>query len=244
VPLEIVEVIRRSDQGVTEPFICRGEDDFLYFVKGFSAGRLSQIREWICACLAQKLGLPIPKFAIVNVSDALIDPLSDMPLADLGSGLAFGSRKRELTADVLFSQIDLIPQNIRRDIMAFDRWIRNYDRTLSEQGGNPNILWASDTEDVVIIDHNNAFDVQMAGHIFASRHIFGREYLPILQDKSATDGYSHRFDDVLTHWPEIIGALPTEWLFMDADQSVPVKFNDENAEAMLREHRTEGFWSW
>lgn len=32
--LQIVEIIGRSTQGVTKPFICRGEDDEIYFVKG------------------------------------------------------------------------------------------------------------------------------------------------------------------------------------------------------------------
>lgn len=32
--LEIVEIMGRAQQGVTQPFICRGEDDQVYFVKG------------------------------------------------------------------------------------------------------------------------------------------------------------------------------------------------------------------
>ena len=29
----IVEVLRRADQGMTRPFLCRGDDDVLYYVK-------------------------------------------------------------------------------------------------------------------------------------------------------------------------------------------------------------------
>lgn len=60
--VEIVEVIRRSKQGQTEPFICRGADDALYFVKGRSAGRVTLIKELVAGHLATKLGLPIADF--------------------------------------------------------------------------------------------------------------------------------------------------------------------------------------
>ncbi|MEW5824691.1 MAG: HipA family kinase [Pseudomonadota bacterium] len=36
-----VEIIDRSEQGMTRPFICRGEDGFVYFVKGRGAARRS-----------------------------------------------------------------------------------------------------------------------------------------------------------------------------------------------------------
>ena len=34
----IEEIIGRSVQGVTRPFICRGDDGIVYFVKGRGAG--------------------------------------------------------------------------------------------------------------------------------------------------------------------------------------------------------------
>lgn len=36
--VQIVEVIRRSEQGITLPYICRGDNDKVYFVKGIGAG--------------------------------------------------------------------------------------------------------------------------------------------------------------------------------------------------------------
>ena len=63
--LEIVEIMGRAQQGVTQPFICRGEDDQVYFVKGRGAGRRSLICEWIAGQLGRLLGLPIAPFGIV-----------------------------------------------------------------------------------------------------------------------------------------------------------------------------------
>ena len=58
----ITEVTARSTQGITRPFICRGDDGWLYFVKGNGAGRSSLICEWIAGHLGMRLGLPIPDF--------------------------------------------------------------------------------------------------------------------------------------------------------------------------------------
>lgn len=35
--VEIEEVIGRSEQGITEPYICRGVDNYFYYVKGRGA---------------------------------------------------------------------------------------------------------------------------------------------------------------------------------------------------------------
>ena len=60
IAIEIVEVIRRTQQGVTQPYICRSEDGELYFVKGRGAGYASLAKEWVAGCLAKRLGCPYP----------------------------------------------------------------------------------------------------------------------------------------------------------------------------------------
>jgi hypothetical protein len=40
--LTIVEVIKQADQGLSSPFLCRGDDGELYFVKGRASERASQ----------------------------------------------------------------------------------------------------------------------------------------------------------------------------------------------------------
>jgi hypothetical protein len=67
VSVEIVEIMGRSEQGVTRPFICRGDDGHVYFVKGRGAGMRSLICEWIAGQLGRRLGLPIAPFEIVEV---------------------------------------------------------------------------------------------------------------------------------------------------------------------------------
>lgn len=49
--LTIVEVLERSVQGRTEPYVCRGDDGEVYFAKGRSATRRGLIAEWLCVRL-------------------------------------------------------------------------------------------------------------------------------------------------------------------------------------------------
>ena len=47
--MAIVEVIGRSKQGQTQPYVCRGDDGAVQIVKGPSATRHGLIAQWLCA---------------------------------------------------------------------------------------------------------------------------------------------------------------------------------------------------
>lgn len=57
---QITRIIRRSNQGATQPFICQADDGKTYYVKGKSASIGERIREWIGANLAMAFGLNVP----------------------------------------------------------------------------------------------------------------------------------------------------------------------------------------
>lgn len=82
--IPIVEVIGRPTQGVTRPFVCRGDDGEIYYVKGAGAGRRSLICEWVAGNLGRDLGLPIPPFSIVEVPPELTDVGGMSGLKELG----------------------------------------------------------------------------------------------------------------------------------------------------------------
>ena len=62
----------------------------------------------------------------------------------------------ELTASTVME----VPVNLQQDVLAFDWWIRNSYRYLTEKGGNPNLFWQPDSHGLVVIDHNLAFDAE------------------------------------------------------------------------------------
>ncbi|MEI8635068.1 hypothetical protein P4S72_29545 [Vibrio sp. PP-XX7] len=44
-------------------------------------------------------------------------------------------------------------------LFLFDYWIKNGDRNLTQNGGNPNLFIRSDLQSFIVLDHNLAFDV-------------------------------------------------------------------------------------
>jgi hypothetical protein len=233
----IVEVIRRAEQGVTEPFICRGNDREIYYVKGHSAGRESQIKELICGRLALALHLPIAPFEVVDVPEILINSGLRPDLASLGAGPAFGSRRRAGT-EVTFAQLDKVPKGTGQDVLMFDWWIRNTDRNLTALGGNPNLLWDQAADRLVIIDHNLAFDPGFEPAEFAAAHVFHHLIASVFEDWDLRQRYVGRFKKAVTGFRQICDNIPGRWV-----EEAPDWFDLGAIEDMLRRCDTNGFWT-
>ncbi|MGH8484303.1 MAG: HipA family kinase, partial [Pseudomonas sp.] len=170
-PIEIEEIMTRSVQGVTRPFVCRGEDGEVYFVKGMGAGRRSQICELVAGKLAVAFGIPIAPFELVNIPADLLAIGGRNDLAELGPGIAFGSRRCRVT-ELTQARVAEVPPELATDVLVFDLWIKNEDRTLTEFGGNPNLFWDVSTEELVVFDHNQAFDPGFSRSTFLNDHAF------------------------------------------------------------------------
>ncbi len=241
--VEIVEIIRRSDQGVTEPFICRGDDDEIYFVKGNSAGRHSLFSEWIGGRLGLAMGLPIAPFSLMNVSEELL--LFDVQgkFSDLGAGIAFGSCKQPVT-ELSYSVLPDIPVQTKRDLLVFDWWLQNGDRNYSEQGGNPNLFWQPGEKELVVIDHNQAFDQSLIKEDFFNFHVFNGEAATLCDDFIYREEYNLRFSEVLQQWDAIIEEIPDSWYFADNEMTVPANFSVDGAFKMLSRYIHDDFWNW
>jgi hypothetical protein len=80
----IEEVMGRSTQGMTEPFICRGDDGETYYVKGHGAGRRSLIAEWVAGHLATAFGLPVAEYALAEVPEQLVAAKVRADIGELG----------------------------------------------------------------------------------------------------------------------------------------------------------------
>ena len=240
--VQIVEVLRRSDQGVTKPYICRGDNDEVYFVKGVGAGRRSQISEWVAGKLGLAFGLPIAPFEIVDVPEELLELDFGLDLSDLGAGPAFGSLRQEvmeLTASAVWG----VPASLQQDVLAFDWWIRNGDRCLTEKGGNPNLFWEPDSNELVVIDHNQAFDPEFDINNFFENHVFIMQRRNVFNDMVRQSEYNRRFLSALNGWREICNALPDEWFYADPEMSVPVDFSLDTTYELLIGHERDNFWN-
>ncbi len=238
--IQIVEIMGRAKQGITRPFICRGDDDQIYFVKGVGAGRRSQVCEWIAGNLALELGLPIAPFEIVDVPVELVE---DNPqYSDLGVGPAFASLKQIIT-ELNYAGIDGVPGGLQRDVLAFDWWVRNEDRTLSESGGNPNLFWEPRQGQLVVIDHNQAFDEAFRADHFLKYHVFNSQRHQLFSDALHMQEYEKNFQEALKQWHNIHNGIPTEWKFLDAELSVPANIDLKAIFNTLNRCNTPEFWN-
>lgn len=240
--LNVVEILERSIQGKTRPYVCRCDDGEVYFVKGVSATRQGLIAEWLCARLAEKFGLPIAPYAIADVPVELIEADLSGWLRDLGTGEVFASRRvNALELNDVHRQ--LVPESLRRDVIAFDWWVRNGDRNLTVEGGNPNLLWnPSDDGSLVVIDHNLAFDLAFSEKEFLNLHVFADDIRLMFSDYLVRDAYAARFEAALGIWPEACDNVPESWGFIDPEQTIPVDYPLTKLRDLLDRAFTETFW--
>ena len=248
--LTIVEVIKRSEQGRTEPYICRGNDGEVYFVKGRSATRQDLINEWMCANLAQALGLPIAPFAIAEVPQDLMDADLTGWLKDLGVGPVFASRK-VMGQDLTASQVPHVPLAVRQDVLVFDWWVRNNDRHLTALGGNVNLLWKphvyeEDTQTdtgLVVIDHNLALDKAFSTQEFCESHVFADDLAITFSDFVLRQTYSSRLLQAMEVWDKTWNNLPEAWHFVDLEQTMPCYYPKADVLTILSLAQSLDFWN-
>lgn len=172
----IESILKISEQGVSRPFLCRDEFGGVRWCKGSHTGFRSLVSEWICACLAREIGLPIPDFKIFRLDRTEFDlwrTTQNIEVPDLvteSNPFVFGSLNVENCKDVMDPCIDLghIAPKSLATVYWFDRLIHNTDRT----DYNSNLLVNGS---IYIIDHNNAFDPTFKKDEFDSEHLL-RDY--------------------------------------------------------------------
>lgn len=243
ISLQIIEILGRSEQGMTRPFVCRADNNEIYFVKGYGAGRRGLVCEWIGSCLARRFGLPVPQFDVVDVPQELIDLATRDDIGDLAAGPAFGSRRMQIT-ELTISNVCEITVEQQVDVLAFDWWVRNGDRNLSNRGGNPNLFWDVSKEELVVLDHNQAFDKDFSVADFCSLHVFRNVSQTITRDLVTQSQLEARFDQALAEFERFCDTVPPEWWFVDAEQTIPVDFDPRQVRVALEARRGNEFWSF
>jgi hypothetical protein len=211
-------------------------------VKGKGASRRSLLCEWIAGKLALLINVPIAPFVIVDVPEELLVLSTSLDLSDLGAGPAFGSRECGVT-ELAFSRINEIPQNLQQLVAAFDWWIHNEDRTLSCEGGNPNLFWDEGERQLVVIDHNQSFDTGFDAASFLDHHIFRQQFRLLQADLAAQAEYRHAMHQALGNWHPIIQSVPNEWWYIDDEMSVPVSFDITKILQLLNRVTDPDFWN-
>lgn len=208
--IELIEINQRAAQGVTRPFRCRGYDGHWYYAKGADAGKKSLVAEWVAGRLGRALGLPIPEFRLAQVEAATIRYSLCPDAKALGAGVVFASRIVPNVSDLVWIEVSAVPQRLRADVLLFDCWIANGDRTLSAKGGNVNLLWNAGDGLLHVIDHNLAFEKDAPSDILQN-HVFAEAVAAWTPEyRKEVEARLHQVLD--TCWPSVWDELPEEWL--------------------------------
>lgn len=235
--LEVTEIRGRSRQGATLPFICKASDGKDYFVKGKSASIIERIKEWIGGNLGRAFGLPIPPFTIVQADRVLLEMDGETALSDLGEDPAFASQRISPAHELQYKVISQVDQSTQQDILVFDMWVKNEDRTLTEKGGNPNLLWGNGN--IYVIDHNVIFDPTFNTHTFLSSHVFREQCNTIFSDGLIREEYQQRMQTALLSWSVAWDSLPEEWCELNDDMGL---FDPETTFEQLQQDAQGAIW--
>lgn len=210
--MQIHQVVRISDQGVSRPYQCYDENGVLRWCKGNHTGLRSVMSEWICARVARRLGLPVPPCDILRLDPALFRAWCDcrgerLPqLVTDANPFVFASVNVEDAKDVIDVERDLHcddPVLLAR-ICLFDELVRNTDRT----DDNANLL---SNAGVHVIDHNNAFDPSFDRETFLREHVL-RRYRVAAGDVVVSSFFDEVRQTVTSAFlDEVWFEMPTAW---------------------------------
>ncbi|MBV4454190.1 MULTISPECIES: HipA family kinase [Pseudomonas] len=237
------EIIRQSQQGISvQPFLIRAEDDQTYFVKGLSrALGNGLVSEAISAELGKHLGLPIPPWRVIDIPQALIDFSVIDGVEDLSGGPAFASLHVENASDLMWANLNALPDDLKRTVLLFDWWILNGDRGLGEAGGNVNLILDPKGK-LVVIDHNVAFDPNLSFEEFRTYHVFRDQLGSFEGNLLARLDYLPMLDAALADWGRIISLLPEEWICRDHDADDEYEPTLQQRLQILERFKDEQFW--
>ena len=173
--MQIRQIVRVSDQGVSRPYQCFDGEGKLRWCKGNHTGIRSLLSEWICARVAQRLGIPVPACDILRLDPVRFRDWARcrgelMPqLVTESNPYVFASVNVSDSKDVIDIERDLRCDNpvLLARIFLFDELVHNTDRT----DDNTNLL---SNAGVHVIDHNNAFDPAFDRDTFLREHVLRR----------------------------------------------------------------------
>jgi hypothetical protein len=241
--LELIEIQKVASQGMTCPLLCKGSDGKAYYAKGRKATPLGLIKEWLVANLAKAFGLPIPNFDIAYIDKSLVESYGNEAIEYLGSGDVFVSEQIKSATDLNWHILNKITIELQRDVLFFDLWVENSDRTFSEKfSGNPNLIWDSSASQLYVIDHNLAFDSPFDGVLFWQTHACRTPFLVNQLDIEIKLGIEKRLQNALQGWSSWWDQIPSEW----KEQNEESKFFDADAtlERLQKESQGEIWAKW
>jgi hypothetical protein len=171
-------------------------------------------------------------------ASALLRLHGEEAVSDLGNEPAFASKRIASSHELRYDRIQHIDETRQQDILLFDAWVRNGDRSLTEKGGNPNLLWREN--EVYVIDHNLIFDREFNLNDFLMTHAFHQQMPQILEDSLKRQQYEGKMKQALDNWETAWDALPEEWREENDDLEL---FDQEHNYQQLHDDANGHIWT-
>lgn len=182
---------------------------------------------------------------IANVPARLLQETERDDLRDLGAGPVFASACLEGFGELTWREAQAVSEGTKARVLLFDLWVKNADRSLSELGGNPNLLFGPESSGerrLRVFDFHLSFDPDFETGLFFETHVFGtllpewplafrQEIEPALETARNRLG-------------KIWATLPREWLYPHDDpQQLPQLSEEFVAETLARPFTDpDAFW--
>lgn len=238
--LELIGIQHIAKQGMTKPLLCVGSDGKNYYAKGKRATASGLMKEWMAGNLAKAFGLPIPPFQIAYIDDVLVQNF-DNAMNYLGGGDVFVSEQVVSATDFKYQMLKNVSLTLQQDILFFDLWVENADRTLTAKfSGNPNLLWKSECNELYVIDHNLAFDAQFDVNEFRQTHVCHAQFKASQLDVFTKQTLERRLSHSLQNWWQWWDDIPDDWKQQNADSMF---FNPEKTLQRLELEAQGAIWS-
>lgn len=153
--------------GSTKPYyiVCDNGDTYAVKFKENPQGIKAIINEYICSELAQNLALPVPRPALINISEDFChlygEKLNSFLGEQVSNGIHFGTKKIKKAYAIedsgsLGAMLDYATNlEVISELFIFDLFICNSDR--DSNGGN--LLFDVSDRKIIVLDHTHAFDL-------------------------------------------------------------------------------------
>lgn len=243
----VTRIHRVMDDGRTGARLCRCSDGNDYVIKTLGeVPPYELIAEWVCGHLAIAFGLPVPPCGLVIEMPRLIRQQGEL-CNEPDDTVGFASRYQP-TAVTLTKQASLsVSPGLKTDILVFDAWVKNGDRTLSELGGNVNLLQdLINPQQLWVFDHNLALNPAQDLARLAAHHVFCGDNAGLtLNDIVTKAEYEARMERCMALLPRIIATTPASWIEeANAGRRDGKEVIGEVISPILGRYNDPDFWSW
>lgn len=241
--VQIREIIKPAEEGVTQPYFCSDKSGNHYLVKSLEGMPPRElVSEWVCAWLAIAFGLPCGPPCIMCDFGMMFE-LGGYGTWQHEHDLAFASPEVVGAMELNYAQAEKLDESFKRHLFVFDYWIQNADRVLSDVGGRVNLLFDGSSSLPVVIDHNQAFDPRFSAKNFSYKHIFGYDNRPAFQlDLVHREELEQLMAQTLLSLDAIVGDMPQEWRDAANEQLSGKDIIDDVIRPILERYTKPEFW--